>query len=436
MAANSKSRSAKGGGAGSKGGPGWRKPQEGAAQPPRSPYFRPVIRRAPAARLAAGVGPAPGQVSLRGMEATQAIQSVDNSVRLIAGKATVVRLYLNPESFVGSTLITGELTWRRGSGGAHYLPAMNRVRIASTQPPSLDQQRVDIELSLNFRLPDTAIGAGDLELQLKRLFVPGGADVPFGAQAPLRLTFRSAPPLRIRAIGLRYKSRIDPSATVTPSALHFAYLKSYLQRAYPVAALEWSQIVVDGDQLKLPFGDSTSDLVNAQLGALRAREMSGGMDPRTHYYGIVDTENGRNFMRGSAMYNRRTKIFGSVACGPCGVPNGWTGDTDASFADWYGAHELGHTYQRRHPGFPASQPRDPDEIAFPYPEGFISTADHRFVGFDIGDHVLGLPMKALPGNIHHDVMTYADSQWLSAYTYEAIHDRLVREDTELAPPIG
>jgi hypothetical protein len=137
------------------------------------------------------------------------------------------------------------------------------------------------------------------------------------------------------------------------------------------------------------------------------------------------------------MYNSATKIFGMIACGPCGVPNGWTGDTDASYADWYGAHELGHTYQRRHPGFPnGRQPRDPDETNFPYPDGFISTADHLFVGFDIGDSALGVPMKALPGNVYHDVMTYADSQWLSAYTYEAIYDRLVGEDTGLAPPVA
>ena len=120
------------------------------------------------------------------------------------------------------------------------------------------------------------------------------------------------------------------------------------------------------------------------------------------------------------------------------MPNGWTGDSDASYADWYGAHELGHTFQRRHPGFPTGkQDPDPDEPGFPYPNGLITTVpDNRFVGFDVGDPGLPMPMRALPGDVHHDVMTYADSQWLSAYTYEAIHDRLVDEEVQLAAVVG
>jgi hypothetical protein len=261
--------------------------------------------------------------------------------------------------------------------------------------------------------------------------VPGGSDVSFQPQSPIRLTFTPAPLLRVRAVGLRYRSEVTPGATVTPAAIHFAYFKSYLERAYPVAAVEWSQIVIDSDW-DPPFDQNdelTSILVNAQLAALRVREVSDGMDPRTHYYGLVDTDNNRSFMRGSAILNSATNIFEMIASGPTGVPNGWTGDSDASFADWYGAHELGHTFQRRHPGFPPGvQDRDPAEPGFPYPKGFISTADGRFVGFDIGDPALGLPMQALSGSVYHDVMTYADSQWLSAYTYEAIHDRLIVEN--------
>ena len=131
-------------------------------------------------------------------------------------------------------------------------------------------------------------------------------------------------------------------------------------------------------------------------------------------------------MRGSAVYDEATAVFGMVACGPCGVPDGWVGDGDASFADWYGAHEIGHTFQRRHPGFPGSQPRDPLETRSPILRASSAPTDQVFVGFDIGDPALGLPMTALPGNIYHDVMTYADSQWLSAYTYEGIHDRLLQ----------
>lgn len=414
-------------------------PSEAERSPPlRSSYEQPTLRKPRRPQLAAGAGPAAAAtIGVRGIEVVQVIQAIDNRVRLIAGKPTVVRIYLDPAAVAAPTLVTGELTWRRGNGGAFFLAAMNRVRLDPARTPDLRGQRFDLAESLNFRLPPEALVVGPLEFTLNRINVPGGERLPLSPQPATTITFVAAPPFRVRAIGLRYKSTLNRAATITPEAIHFDYLRSYLLRAYPVASLEWSQIVVDGDRLTPPFPPSQSILVNAQLSALRAREIAAGADPRTHYYGLVDDEAGNSFMRGSAVYDEATTIFGLAACGPCGVPNGWTGDSDASFADWYGAHELGHTFQRRHPGFPpTTQPRDPLETGFPYQQGFISSPAQEFVGFDIGDPVLGLPMTALPGNMHHDVMTYADSQWLSAYTYEAIHDRLLHEDTAFAPAVG
>ena len=404
----------------------------------KNPYFAPTARRPRAASFSAAAGAAPG-LSVRGMEVVQSIQAIDNSVRLIADKTTIVRVYLDPAGLSAATLVSAELVWRRGSEAMHYQPAMNRVRLTPATPPTLQQQRFDMDLSVNFRLPSEAVGAGNLEIGINRVFVPGGADVAFADPGHVTVRFDGAPVLRVRVIGLRYKSVANPLGTVTPDALHFAYLKSYLERAYPVAAVEWSQIVVDADLLRPPFGGGASNLANMQLVALRSRETSAGIDPRTHYYGLVDNEGGLrdSFMRGSAIADSQVLVFGMVASGPAGVPNGWSGDTDASFADWYGAHELGHTYQRRHPGFPpADQDRDPLETGFPYPEGLITTTpDNRFAGLDVGDAALGLPMRVLPGNTHHDVMTYAPRQWLSAYTYEGIYTRLVAEDRDLAPQL-
>jgi len=38
-----------------------------------------------------------------------------------------------------------------------------------------------------------------------------------------------------------------------------------------------------------------------------------------------------------------------------------------------------------------------DDSNFPFPQGQLSGNDEEFVGFDIGDATLGLPMAALPG---------------------------------------
>ncbi|WP_323073698.1 hypothetical protein [Mycetohabitans endofungorum] len=404
------------------------------------PYAQPVLNRPKDLELVKNAGPAHGVangvgIGIRGLEIVQTIQSTDNHVRLIAGKATVARLYLDPTAIASNARVTGELAWRRDGGGMAYLPAINRVKLTPATRPSLQEQRFDAALSLNFVLPPEAVKAGRLELAVQRIYVPGANDVPIATPVQLSVEFRKAPLLRVRAIGLRYRSLSRPGSFATPDATHFNFLRSYLLRAYPVAVLDWSQLVVDADLLNPPFGENASDLANAQLTALRAREISSGIDPRTHYYGLVDDDHGTCFMRGSAVYDKAARTFGLIASGPTGVPNGnlaW--DTDASYADWYGAHELGHTFQRRHPGFPReTQPRDPDEPGFPYPDGLITTIpDNRFVGFDVGDPALAIPMRALPGKDYHDVMTYANNQWLSAYTYEAIHERLMDEEVRLA----
>jgi hypothetical protein len=391
-----------------------------------SPDFTARRRRIKTMGLAPGVA----AIGVRGIEVTQTIQDLQNSVVLIAGKATAVRVYVDPTSAAAAGTITGEITWRRaGAAGAAFLPAMNSIRIDPNpnKVASLIEQRADLELSLNFLLPPEAIAAGVVEITLNRLFVPGANELALAPQQPLRLTFADAVPLRVRVIGLRYRVAGSPGG-IAPNAIHFAYLKSYLTRAYPVAALEWSQIVVDAD-FQAPFDDSTVVLANAQVAALRSREVSSGVDPRTHYYGLVDDNNRTAFMRGRAFIIPETPQPDVVASGPCGVPNGFAGDRDASYADWYAAHELGHTFGRFHPGFPPTG-QDASDPQFPYPGGLITTPDGRYMGFDIGDQALSMPMSALLGTRFHDVMTYEDNQWLSAHTYDAIFRRLVLENQQ------
>ena len=382
--------------------------------------FDKPYRRRPPAMVTSGPAPA-AALAMLGSEIVQCVQDLANSVPLIADKVTVVRVYLDPTSVERAGKVAGEIAWSRGASET-YLPALNTISIDPSNPIKLDQQRADFANSLNFKLPPEALGAGKLRVRLSRLFQPGGGDLPIGVPAPVDVVLNEAPTLRIRVIGLRYKSG---QKDVSPAAIHFAYLKSFLLRAYPTASLEWSQIVVDAD-FKAPFDGSTADLANAQLAALRSREVSSGVDARTHYFGLVDDDGSRNFMRGKAFTIPGTPQPDIVASGPAGVPNGFAGDRDDSYADWYGAHELGHTFGRYHPGFPPGQ-QDASDAGFPYANGCISTPDGKFAGLDVGDPALGLPMTALAGTNHHDVMTYADDQWLSPYTYMAILDRLIAE---------
>ena len=310
---------------------------------------------------------------------------------------------------------------------------MNELVLDPADPTKLGDKRETLSESLNFRLPDNAIVPGTLFLTIKRINQAGGNDQPLRGMLSTSVTFLSGPPLRIRCIGLRYRDTVT-GKTHTPDAVHFTFLRSFLGRAYPVPSVDWSQIVVDAD-FSAPFDDNTVLQANMQLAAIRSSEVNAGTDPRTHYLGLVDDANGKNFMRGRAMGIPQTPQPDTVAAAPCGTPNGFAGDFDASYADWYGAHELGHTFGRFHPGFPPGA-QDASDPTFPYSAGQLSNADREFVGCDLGDATLGLQMQALAGTSHHDLMTYADNQWICAYTFEAIRARLDEEDRMFGPGTG
>jgi hypothetical protein len=87
-------------------------------------------------------------------------------------------------------------------------------------------------------------------------------------------------------------------------------------------------------------------------------------------------------------------------------------------------HELGHTIGRFHAEFCGAV----GGAAYPFVDGQLSNADEAYVGIDVGDASLGLPMRVMGGVDSHDVMSYCDDQWLSSFTYGGVYDRLVAEN--------
>ena len=227
----------------------------------------------------------------------------------------------------------------------------------------------------------------------------------------------------MRLIGIRFQSG---ATTVTPTPLDFTLIQSWLGRAYPVASVEWSQVTVDGPSA-WPF---QAPEINAFVRAIRTADVAGGVDARTHYYGLVGDNGAATFMRGLASGIPTTADPTTVASGPCGGGTfGW--DTDGSYGDWYTGHELGHTFGRFHAEFCGAGGGAP----YPFTDGQLSNADGAFVGFDVGDIANGLPLRALPGTAWHDVMSYCVNQWISSFTYTGIRTRLVAEDGMAGAPL-
>jgi len=388
-------------------------------------------------------------VRVLGIEVAQAIQNLDNRAPLIRGKDTVVRLYLQPTGFAKKQSIQGELAIAPSPGApAQYVASANTIELGGSTASALKQQRGELKASLNFMLPADVLRWNAISIQVKRILSQGG-EVPVVSGPELTLPLMEAPPLRVRAVGLRYKWTKPDGTTVdvSPEAFHFDFLKSFITRAYPVAELRWSQVVVQANPLFAPpFSGPTTDdgddplwrskldLAHNQLAAIRAKDIEGGVDPRTHYYGLVSDASAGLFFRGAAKDIPEAPDPSVVAVGPVGDPQQYGGlkwDRERSFAGWYGAHELAHTFGRFHPGFCNQDASDRD---FPYADGRIGDNQHGdMVGLDMGDPALNLPMQVMKNDVCHDIMTYCDYQWVSSYSYQAILERLREEDIKFAP---
>ncbi|WP_158887091.1 hypothetical protein [Amycolatopsis anabasis] len=358
-------------------------------------------------------------VQLDGLEVTQAVQDLAHSVPLIAGKRTVVRAYLSNYGNAPLT-VSGQLSVRTGPNAAPVLVnSANTVTLVPADAGNITVTRNDAARSLNFVLPASTTVAGQLAVRLAKVTnTANNAVLPVGNESRPIVAFQPSAPLRVRIVRISYQQG-NPPVNFAPSNLDFNLLVSWLRRAYPVGQVLSSQTSVAATAA-VPFGCGD---INAQISAIRAVDVNAGTDKRTHYYGLVS--DGGFFMRGCAAGIPGNPDPSVVASGPTG-PSNWGWDFDGSYGDWYGGHELGHTFGRLHPGF-CGETQD-DLNNYPFPAGQLSTADSGFGGFDVGDPGNGLPLAALPGTQWHDVMTYCNRQWLSVYTYEGIRRRLLAED--------
>lgn len=354
------------------------------------------------------------------IEITQTIQDVDHSVTLISNKRTVARVCLGTDNESSITRVRADLKLTRGTQTT-TVSSLNEVVVDPADNGQITDKRNNIGATLNFLIPEAFLAAGAMTAQVDAVQdTLSGASLGISNQTRRVVNFVDSAPLRLVLIGIRYHAG-NPSASYTPRTIDVRLLESWLRRVYPISELDFSYRIVDSNFV-WPF---TATQINTQLAAIRNQDISNGTDARTHYYGMVDENGGTYFMRGRASGIPQTPDPSTVASGPTGARDlGW--DNDGSYGDWYAGHELAHTFGRFHPGFCAGNSRD--DLNYPHADGQISDDGSTFVGFDVGDFSNGIDRNALPGQLWHDVMTYCSNQWISEYTYEAIHQRILAEE--------
>lgn len=410
---------------------------------------------------------------ISGIEVTQAIQDDSNSVPLIQGRRTVVRLFAESDGAdvpgVTARLI---LVDDGGSIVDGPLAPINLARSASFLRVPADIDRDDINQSFTFFLPPAWTDNPTLRLraELNPFHFPPEPNYTDNVLTTSTFSLSASERLEMEFIlfeydsgGVRYRPdyRGDYLQTV-----------SWVRRAYPLASSPGSASDpspgfrpsmsyqyeadlggnVDGtdrhpeceDRInRMPGEEGYLDdpslcaawyVVCPAFDTIRAAEE---LPDDIFLYGMVADDAG--FPRGWAC--------GAGVMGPSGT-NGFGWDTDGTYADWYAGHEIGHSQGRGHVAAGSDDPATPgvfelcgqsrSDLGYPYGDTMtaaapIGPADGSQRGFDVGDTGLNalLTPRVYPSDTWNDMMSYCNNQWISDYTYEAIKARL--ESTSRAP---
>jgi hypothetical protein len=434
-----------------------------------------------------------------GMEITQVVQSIDNAQPLIAGKPTIVRVYLNIEGPPSLADVSGILSAYRPSPltvnqpqnvqifnnivqtvfpattlsqlnnlrldlGQRLSPdtllSLNTIKIDSN--PDIAEKRRDINRSINFQLPPNWINSGYIHFTFTPLVNGLVSTLPCdhvtdaafrgrgcenlivtgsGRGFPAFNFFRIGPPFKINLLSVPYTipaTPTTPAQTVYPSQTDLDLLTSWVKRTFPSANVRFLRSTWQGTTF---VNTPTCAQVNAQLFVTYVLRH---LPPILGGGGIVDSDErlyGMYTDRGGWQGGCSPATPSPVGSGPAGNGavrfGGW--DLDGSYGDWYGAHELGHGFGRKHVSHTSDAcdgtPGGPFD-SYPFPNGLLSGSplSKGYFGFDTGDGSLrtptltGIPIQVYPGDIWTDVMTYRCNQWMSSNTHNSLYtSRLLEE---------
>jgi hypothetical protein len=352
-------------------------------------------------------GVRPSNLSITDVEFNQAIQFFrsqlhldpatarpDNSIPMIAGKTTLVRVYVDTQDDPSRPTIasvSGILEVRPG-GTANWssLSPLN-----APIPPIKDGviRRVNGSDTLNFSIPGP-FSSGRLDYRV-RVFDASHPDRP-GFTSGRRqgsLQFTSVAPLRIRGVGVHYTgkdSNGNPTDIPAPTIADLSSTLTFTAKTYPVGQVfisGFDTIAYDGD-----FTDKSGDgCGNGWDGLLdELRDMQGDSDDV--YFGII----------------------------PASVPRGWggCGGGDGRVAACVvgkvdtTAQEVAHAFDRDHaPCPPPGQPNAPGDVddAYPVYDALMSGSIGEY-GIDDSGAVQDPVSTA-------DFMSYCRPRWVSPYTY-------------------
>jgi hypothetical protein len=379
----------------------------------------------PSSSYQSQTGVASMDLEVIGLEVTQGIQDMNNSVPLIGGKRTVVRFHVrsqwaNPTSMPVTAYLQ---VWRQGTYMGALQPSNSGGAITMRQNPDRGQ----LDDSFYFELPPDWLGYGIVHMEA--VVNPGQkfAEASYSNNmAEAYVESRSTVSLCVHVV---------PIATTNPPGAYFWVdtpgfwdIIAMLQRYYPLAdsgvKIYTGKGIMpkSGQAWNLNDAGTWSTVLNALVDySSHWNDPPGCM--RLNYYGMILPDipaayNGMGRMPGNAAIGRMVTVGGRWP-----PPRG--GQTMA--------HEMGHNYGRRHVYCNLNEPAtgDDDQMDWGYP--YPGTKPNCRIGAvdSLGEPdptsyygwflpiTSTVPVVIKPTHIG-DLMSYGGSRWISDYTYRAL----------------
>jgi hypothetical protein len=357
--------------------------------------------------VAGGPGPdEPPDLVARGLEVTQAIQDLNNSVRLVAGKRTFVRFHAF--SITEDHDTTARLCATRPGSQCRIndwvQPQTPFVKVR-TNP-----NRAVVQDSFLFELPSN-LTTGEMSLIAEVNPVTGNGRSPVEEDytnntISTSITFEQMPSIELHIVGVGTGSKSSP---IYPGSQDYTNLKNYLLSVFPISHLD----VVTHTYFH--GGNPTCDDVNAKLLYKVAFDLIYGprlvgpppfIEPSTpRFVGLT---------RG---------LRDGIGCSN-GIPSVVAASANSSDHP-HSTHELSHAFGQYHAEFcgaskgwyPFGLFEPPD---YPYSDGHISPDFSTAGFFGYGASPWAVTWYKVYSPRVFELMSYCPGRWISDYTYERI----------------
>ena len=362
-------------------------------------------------------------LSVSHIEVTQATQDENNSVLLIAGKPTFVRVYMDcGEGCTSLPNVTGVLRGYGPSGELSGSPLSSlEPFITAYHKDDWRNQRGDLQKTLNFWLPpEWRTGTITLAAEVN------------GAIANQVVPFQPAQTLRVAYVPIHY----DPpwwechwTDSKDPDSFRIALAYLWAWKVYPTARIEyipWPGMNWDRP-LRKKFCLGEMDLENSELLklylSLQLRLAGEGEDRPRHIFGwLPDGALGGGLAYTS--YSSDDPATGRNLGGQVAF-----GDDDPKKGPITFAHEVAHLLKRPHTkvGAPGSCGNPTPGIWSDWPDFGYPDDKIQEWGIDIGSVMLKDPSTT------HDYMSYCwfwhdMPAWTSPWTYEHIYSETLKPE--------